>query len=85
MQSLGLLSPKLTSTQGPQIILEEPVLSPGLVPAGGGGKSQGTEAFSGIFPQGLSCPTLTLWSAGAGCFPPRLPVSLYRCTPGNPV
>lgn len=58
--SLGHLSSKLTSDQGPQIIPEEPVLSAHLVPAGGGGKGHQIAAFGGIVLQGLSWPTLTL-------------------------
>lgn len=70
MRYLGILSPQLTSTQGPQIIL-----CAGLVPAGGGGRSQGLQPSVVSSPQGLSCLTLTLWSVGLAASHPGLPVS----------
>lgn len=63
---------RLISAQGPQIIPKEPVLSARLVRAGGGGEGRGIAAFGGSSPQGLSCPALTLCSAGASCCPPEL-------------
>lgn len=73
MRYLGFRpSRRLISAQGPQIIPEEPVQSARLVPAGGGGEGRRIAAFGGSSPQGLSCPALTLWSAGASRSPPGL-------------
>ena len=43
-------------------------IRPSSSPAGGGGEGGQIAAFSGSSPQGLSCPALTLWSAGASSF-----------------
>lgn len=62
-------------------------IRPSSSPAGGGGEGGQIAAFSGSSPQGLSCPALTLWSAGASSFSQASvpPTSLYRPTPATTV